>query len=404
MEQIDAGGDFPSRRAGPRVVLPRQGSAAAGAEQLADIVSWPDHVDEHLPESAEWSSLVTPMARPTFGTGALVLRSGSRRRASESSGLARRVLEGRPGTGMTSLLCLLSEALRGEGLGIPVPLLSSSPLGGGVFPSVSGRLVMLSIMAGMAQKCFFSSSTTLSVACAGSVLLVFMHLAICSLLAAPGPGWSASWPVWTSTRVALVVTMHRALCSLPWFAGPFLDPMVRTVPKPVEFPQVQSSPLLWRRGKSPLYSLQLIDKVFHVVHVSRVQAWRRQSSSTVLTWRRRSRSHSGVLRSWTWLLTCPLRCVYRCLSWSRQCRKGGVRRCSSWTRLPCPWCARQRSRQCRNRWSSHRCSSWTGFSCPQRQVPDGLDSAENCGVSAVGADFRTRLSTCPCWTSRGLIF
>ena len=28
VEQIDAGGDFPSRRAGPRVVLPRQGSAA----------------------------------------------------------------------------------------------------------------------------------------------------------------------------------------------------------------------------------------------------------------------------------------------------------------------------------------------------------------------------------------
>ena len=55
IEQIDAGGDFPSRRAGPRVVRPRQGSAGAGAEQLADIVSHgPDHVDEHLPESAEW--------------------------------------------------------------------------------------------------------------------------------------------------------------------------------------------------------------------------------------------------------------------------------------------------------------------------------------------------------------
>ena len=35
---------------------------------------------------------------------------------------------------------------------------------------------------------------------------------------------------------------------------------------------------------------------------------------------------------------------------------------------------------------------------------DGPDSAENYRVSAVGADFRTRLSTCPCWTSRGLIF
>ena len=54
VEQFAAGGDFPSRRAGPRVVLPRQGSAAAGAEQLADIVSWPGHVDEPLPESAEW--------------------------------------------------------------------------------------------------------------------------------------------------------------------------------------------------------------------------------------------------------------------------------------------------------------------------------------------------------------
>ena len=39
VEQIGAGGDFPSRRAGTRVVLPRQGSAAAGAEQIAEITS-----------------------------------------------------------------------------------------------------------------------------------------------------------------------------------------------------------------------------------------------------------------------------------------------------------------------------------------------------------------------------
>ena len=58
IELIDAGGDFPSRRAFPRVFRPRQRSAAAGAEQLADIVSHgPDHVDEHLPESAEWVQL-----------------------------------------------------------------------------------------------------------------------------------------------------------------------------------------------------------------------------------------------------------------------------------------------------------------------------------------------------------
>ena len=74
IEQIGADGDFPSRRAGPRVVLPRQGSAVAGAEQLADIVSsggphgflpgqsstaspGPVHVDVHLPDSAEWVQL-----------------------------------------------------------------------------------------------------------------------------------------------------------------------------------------------------------------------------------------------------------------------------------------------------------------------------------------------------------
>ena len=74
MEQIGAGGDFSSRRAGPRVVLPRQGSAAAGSEQIADITfsggphgfhpgqvstasPGPVHVDVHLPDSAEWVQL-----------------------------------------------------------------------------------------------------------------------------------------------------------------------------------------------------------------------------------------------------------------------------------------------------------------------------------------------------------
>ena len=77
IEQIDAGGEFPSRRAGPRVVRPRQGSAAAGAEQLADIVSsggpqgstaspGPDHVDEHLPESAEWVQSCDPTGKTCF--------------------------------------------------------------------------------------------------------------------------------------------------------------------------------------------------------------------------------------------------------------------------------------------------------------------------------------------------
>ena len=67
IEQIDAGGDFPSRRAGPRVVRPRERSAAAGAEQLADIVSHgPDHVDEHLPESAEWVQSRDPTGKTYF--------------------------------------------------------------------------------------------------------------------------------------------------------------------------------------------------------------------------------------------------------------------------------------------------------------------------------------------------
>ena len=41
------------------------------------------------------------------------------------------------------------------------------------------------------------------------------------------------------TRLVLVGTMHLTLCSLPWFAGPFLDPMVQTVQNAVEFTQVQ---------------------------------------------------------------------------------------------------------------------------------------------------------------------
>ena len=120
MEQIGASGDFPSRRAGPRVVLPRQGSAAAGAEQLADIFFWRSSrfsprtgfnglfiVDEHLPDSAEWVQL-----RDEATSKALLLEQthsrdevGSRRRASESSGSARRALEGRSGTGTRVPVC-----------------------------------------------------------------------------------------------------------------------------------------------------------------------------------------------------------------------------------------------------------------------------------------------------------
>ena len=141
IEQIGAGGDFPSRRAGPRVVLPRQGSAATGAEQLADLASsggphgflpgqvstaspGADHVDCTCSSLPSGSSPVTTSAGPVTGTDALARQGGSLRR--ESSGSARRVLEGGSGTGtripvpvhMTSLLCLLSEAHRGEGLAV----------------------------------------------------------------------------------------------------------------------------------------------------------------------------------------------------------------------------------------------------------------------------------------------
>ena len=83
VELIGAGGDFPSRLAGPRVVLPRQGSAAAGAEQIADLASsggphgflpgqvstaspGADHVDMHLPESAEWVQSCDPNGKTYY--------------------------------------------------------------------------------------------------------------------------------------------------------------------------------------------------------------------------------------------------------------------------------------------------------------------------------------------------
>ena len=72
------------------------------------------------PSLPSGSSFVTkPRQGPISGTDALARRCGSRRRASESSGSARRGLERRSGAGtkvlvpvrMTSLLCLLSEEL-----------------------------------------------------------------------------------------------------------------------------------------------------------------------------------------------------------------------------------------------------------------------------------------------------
>ena len=147
VEQIGTGGDFPSRRAGPRVVLLRQGSAAAGAEQIADITSsggthvfhtgqvsttspGPVHVDVHLPDSAEWVELCNATGRTYFWnrrSQATVWKSPPGVRWSASARGRRRVMllaKTHPCQSVTlSLLCLLSEAHRGEGLGISSPLL-----------------------------------------------------------------------------------------------------------------------------------------------------------------------------------------------------------------------------------------------------------------------------------------
>ena len=137
IEQIGAGGDFPSRRAGPRVVLPRQGSAAAGAEQIADLASsgentaspGAENADMHLPESAEWVQSRDDKGRTYYWN-----RRTRATRWKPPPGIrvvwvGEKFSGGRSGTGtrvpvpvhMTSLLCLLSEAHRGEGLGIPSP-------------------------------------------------------------------------------------------------------------------------------------------------------------------------------------------------------------------------------------------------------------------------------------------
>ena len=92
------------------------------------------------------SSVTPPRASPVTGTDAPARRSGSHLRASESSGSARRALEGRSGTGtrlpvpvhMTSVLCPPCEAHRGVGLGIISPHLGCQRL----WPRSSSTLVL----------------------------------------------------------------------------------------------------------------------------------------------------------------------------------------------------------------------------------------------------------------------
>ena len=96
------------RLAGLHTFLSGQGSTAAGAEQLADIPSsggphgflpgqvstaspGPVHVNEHLPDSAEWVQCHdAATGKPVFtGTDASLRLSGCHRLASRSSGSAR---------------------------------------------------------------------------------------------------------------------------------------------------------------------------------------------------------------------------------------------------------------------------------------------------------------------------
>ena len=130
VEQIGAGGDFPSRRAGPHVVLEvlTVFSQDRFQRRLLDLITW---MCTCLTPLTEFSFVMTRRQSPISGTDALARRCGSHRRASESSGSARRVLEEGPGSGtrvpvsayLISLRCLLSEAHRNDWLGINSPLL-----------------------------------------------------------------------------------------------------------------------------------------------------------------------------------------------------------------------------------------------------------------------------------------
>ena len=82
--------------------------------------------------------------------------------------------------------------------------------------------------------------------------------------------------------------------------------------------------------------------------------------------------------------------------------------CSSSTLFTCPLLCVDRCRRCpdsaENREVSARVLGLGSIPVVvQRQVPDGRDSAENRGVSAVGAGSWTRLLTCPCWPRQGVV-
>ena len=96
-------------------------------QRLLDLITW---MSTCPTRPSGCCSVPPPRTGPCTGTDAPMRLPGSHLRASMSSGLVRGPRGEESGTGtrvpvpvhMTSLLCLLSEALRGEGLGIPSPL------------------------------------------------------------------------------------------------------------------------------------------------------------------------------------------------------------------------------------------------------------------------------------------
>ena len=113
-------------------------------------------------------SVPPPRVSPSTGTDAPMRLPGSHLRASMSSGLVRGPRGEESGTGtrvpvpvhMTSLLCLLSEALRGEGLGTPHPFLGATS--GVEFRILLGGFTVIQYMrqSSVAFGCYFTRWTS----------------------------------------------------------------------------------------------------------------------------------------------------------------------------------------------------------------------------------------------------
>ena len=181
------------------------------------------------------SSTTTSRARPTAGTHVLVCPPGSLLRASRSSASACGTLRGRSTTGTgkhvsvlgTSLLFLLADGLRGEGLGISSPHLGCHSRRR-QRRHVQGVLCSFLLVPGP-DAWRHGRSGPEGQLCSVLVLLVIILLVLCSLLLTTGPWFAASWPLWT--RRTLYWQWHvqgwfclffalRTLCSLLPFTGP----------------------------------------------------------------------------------------------------------------------------------------------------------------------------------------